>query len=59
KSSDRNSAIRGIKFEMRKANIDEAEWKRAWTMGEKALYGGQGIRDGDPYMVAIPAEEER
>lgn len=43
-------------IEYRKANIDQREWQKAWLMGEKALFDGQGIRDGEPYMCSFPGE---
>lgn len=43
-------------IEYRKSNISQREWQKAWRMGEEALFGGQGIREGEPYMCSIPGE---
>ncbi|MEL7530781.1 MAG: hypothetical protein AAFN10_05715 [Bacteroidota bacterium] len=43
-------------IEARKSNIAQSEWQRTWRMGEEALFGGQGIRDGEPYMCSFPGE---
>ncbi|MEM6343911.1 MAG: hypothetical protein AAF927_08525 [Bacteroidota bacterium] len=43
-------------IEWRKARIAQSEWQRTWRMGEEALFGGQGIRDGEPYMCSFPGE---
>ncbi|MFK7923663.1 MAG: hypothetical protein AB8H47_17020 [Bacteroidia bacterium] len=43
-------------IEDRKSTISQSEWQRTWQMGENALFDGQGIRDGEPYMCGIPGE---